>query len=263
MTGNFCNPIKQKIKNHVLAAAWEHLASPLSAELLAHAGFDIVIVDLEHSPADISQLPSIVQAITCGGAVPFVRSPWNDQVFIKRILDCGAKGILIPYISTREEAEQAVMYCKYPPYGVRGFAKCTKAAGYGTDAGNYSHRINDELMIILAIETPEGVANAEEILDVDGVDGVFIGPADLSVSMNHMDEPNHPEVLSAIQHILTAAKQKNKRIGTIPFGNRTTEILIDQGYDFIVAFSDVVHLSNAARAAADNVKKCALRANAC
>ena len=126
-------------------------------------------------------------------AIPFARLPWNDLIAAKRVLDCGVMGMHIPYVNTKEEAENAVKFCKYPTRGIRGIAGSPRAAGFGMNKGSYLQRANDETIVMVAIETPIGVANLDEILKVEGVDGIFIGPMDLSTSMGCFGNPSAEE----------------------------------------------------------------------
>lgn len=138
-----------------LCGAWAHLGSNLSAEILAKAGYDVIIPDMEHAPYSLPALVSVLQAVESSGCFTMVRAPWNDQVAIKQILDCGADGIHIPYVNTRQEAEYAVRACKYPPQGVRGVATSQRATCYGMEKMAYLTRANRDVVVMLAIETPE------------------------------------------------------------------------------------------------------------
>ena len=162
---------------------------------------DWVLVDLEHSPADLMTLVSQLQGIGCGKAVPIVRAPWNDFVVIKRILDAGAMGLVIPYVNTREQAEAAVRACTYPRTGIRGIAGSVRAMGYGGNSADYMKSANQEILVITQIETYEAVENLDEILSVPGIDGFFIGPMDLATSMGFLGNPNTPEVQEVISRV--------------------------------------------------------------
>ncbi len=162
---NYKNPVKNKLKNGIkTAGAFLQLTSKISAEILAQAGFDWLIVDMEHAPGDFANLLSQLQAMKGTNTVPFVRAPWNDAVAIKKILDTGVEGVLIPYVNTRAEAEAAVAACKYPPAGVRGVAGSPRAAGYGRNAKDYIEDANQETVVLIAVETPQAVENLDEIL---------------------------------------------------------------------------------------------------
>lgn len=212
----YTNPVKEKLKNKgKVAAAWLHLASNVSAEILANAGFDVLVIDAEHSPVDYQTVLAMCQAMKGTQAVPFARAPWNDLIAIKRLLDCGVMGIHVPYVNTKEEAQEAVLRCKYPPCGIRGIAGSPRAAGYGLNRGDYLNRANDENIVMVAIETPEGIDNLPGIMEVEGVDGIFIGPMDLSTSLGKMGQLQSDEVQAAIKRIEEIVIPSDKFLGTV------------------------------------------------
>lgn len=237
----FSNPAKQRLLNgEKLSAAWVQLGSPVAAEIMAQAGYDLLVVDCEHAPIEPPNLLPIMQAITGYASVPIVRAPWNDLVAIKRILDCGAMGIHVPYVNTREEAVRAVQACKYPPLGNRGIAGSPRAAGFGKNRLRYLHRANDELLVILAIETPEGLANLDEMMDVEGVDGFFIGPMDYSTSSGHFASPSHPDVQADFSRIEEKVlKRGNLLLGTVAGSPEAAKKLFDRGYSYVIFGGDV------------------------
>ena len=219
------------------SGAWLSLTNHISAEIMAHAGFDWLLVDCEHGPTSIETLLIQLQAMSATQTIPFVRAPWNDIVAIKRILDVGAYGVMIPWVNNREQAEAAVKACKYPPQGLRGMAG-PRATGYGRNIADYIKRANDEVLVIVQIETPEAVKNIREILSVDGIDVAFIGPTDLSALMNHPGDAAHPEVQAAIEQVEQAAKAANVPLGTISRSWEQAKTLYDRGYQFITLCSD-------------------------
>src|ERR1043165_5075430 len=168
---------------HALAARkpqiglWSSLSSNYSVEVVAGAGFDWILIDLEHSPNDLESLLAQLQAAAPYSTHPVVRVPWNDMVTMKRVLDVGAQSLLIPYVSTPAEAQSAVSYTRYPPAGVRGVAGTTRATRFGR-VKDYAKRAHEEICVLVQVETEEAMGNIESICAVDGVDGVFIGPAD-------------------------------------------------------------------------------------
>lgn len=179
------------------------------------------------------------------GCVPIVRVPWNDQVWIKRILDAGAYGLMIPYVNTVEEATRAVQACKYPPEGVRGIAGSPRAAGYGRDTASYLKRANDEVFVMLQVETLQAIENVEKIAKIPGVDALFIGPMDLSTSMGHMGNLGHPDVQAAIATVEAKAKKAGMPLGTISAGWEQAKGLYDRGYQLVTLISDSVLISKA------------------
>ena len=163
---------------------WSSLSSNYSVEVIAGAGFDWILLDLEHSPNDLESLLAQLQAAAPYPTHPVVRVPWNDMVAMKRILDVGAQALLIPYVSTADEARAAVAHTRYPPKGVRGVAGTTRATRFGR-IKDYAKRAHEEICVLVQVETQAAVDNIESICAVDGVDGVFIGPADLHASMGY------------------------------------------------------------------------------
>jgi 2-keto-3-deoxy-L-rhamnonate aldolase RhmA len=246
MSQLFENRVKKLIKEGKrTAGAWAQLCSPLSAECLARGGFDWILIDMEHAGGDIQTLMGQCQAIAAAGtvSVPLVRVPWNDVVWIKRILDAGAYGLMIPYVNTKEEAVRALQSCKYPPLGMRGIAGSVRAAGFGRDTASYLKRANDEIFIMLQIETPQAVANLEAIASVPGVDALFVGPMDLSTSMGHFGNPAHPEVQAVIADIEARAKKIGMPLGTISGSWEQAKALYERGYQLITLASDSVLIS--------------------
>lgn len=244
MAAGFENRVKQLLKaGKKTAGSWSQLCSSASTEVLCRAGFDWLLIDLEHSPNDLQTLFAQLQAMSGSGVVPIVRSPWNDLVWIKRILDAGAYGVMIPSVNTKEQAAAAVGACKYPPQGFRGIAGSPRAAGYGRDTASYLKRANDEILVILQVETPQAIENLDAIGAVPGVDALFIGPMDLSTSMGHLGNPAHPEVQAAIARVEAKAKALGLPLGTISAGWDQAKALYERGYQMVTLMSDVILLS--------------------
>ena len=240
------------------AACWINLFSPLAAEIVAQAGYDSVMIDCEHGPGSVMDVIAVMQALQGSGCAPLVRVPSNDMDWIKRILDAGAQGIMVPSVNSRAEAEAAVAACKYPPQGKRGMAATiVRASGYGADWRAYAKSANDEILVICQIESGAAVAAVEEIAAVEGVDMLFIGPFDLSASVGHLGEPDHPEVLEMIEQVEAAAKSAGKLLGSIPSEARPSRDLFQKGYGLVVADCDVVLLREAASAGASALRNAA------
>ena len=231
-----------------LSAAWEQLGSNLGAEILAEAGFDVLVIDMEHAQITLPQVVSLVQATKGTDCAPFVRVPWNDIVWCKQVLDTGVYGVHVPYVQTREEAEAAVRYLKYPLRGVRGVATSHRAVNYGMNKADYFSRADRELVVIIAIETPLGVENIQEIVNVEGVDGIFIGPSDLATSMGHLADPSQPDVQEAIRTIEQAVLPTGKFLGTIAPNAEAANKLYDRGYGIVYMTSDVGAIVSTAQA---------------
>jgi 4-hydroxy-2-oxoheptanedioate aldolase len=177
---------------------WCTLGGTLVAELLAGSGFDWILFDTEHSPGDpVTTLPQL-QAVAAYPVSAVVRPAWNDTVLIKRFLDAGAQTLLIPFVQNAEEAAQAVAATRFPPRGVRGVATMTRATRFGR-MPEYARRADEEICVLVQIETGEALQELEAIAAVEGVDGVFIGPSDLSASLGHPGEAGHPAVVGAIE----------------------------------------------------------------
>jgi 2-dehydro-3-deoxyglucarate aldolase/4-hydroxy-2-oxoheptanedioate aldolase len=243
----FRNPLKHRLsEGEKTAGAWVQLGSPMSAEILSRAGFDWLIIDLEHGAGDIPTLISQIQAMNGYKAVPLVRAPWNDFVIIKRILDAGAYGVLIPSVSTGSEAEDAVLACKYPPAGIRGAATSARAAGFGWKPHLYFSTANDEIMIITQVETAQAISNLDEILEVADLDGVFIGPSDLAASMGHLGNPTHPEVQEAITFTEAKVLRAEKLLATMATSWEQAKVLYERGYQMVTLMADGVALAMAA-----------------
>jgi 2-keto-3-deoxy-L-rhamnonate aldolase RhmA len=249
----FYNKLKWILKERKkTVGAWLQAASPITAEIFGKAGFDFVMVDMEHGPGDVLTLISQLQAVSKFDVTPLARAPWNDPVAIKKILDAGLYGVLVPYVSTREEAEAAVKACKYPLEGIRGVAPSPRAGGYGMNGNNYLENANEQIIVMTAMETPEAVANIDEIVKVNGLDGIFIGPMDLATSMGHFGNPKHPEVQEAIAKIEKAVLASDKFLGTVAGNFEVAQSLYEKGYSYVVVMSDTTSL---AKLALDNVSK--------
>ncbi|MCP4788735.1 MAG: 2,4-dihydroxyhept-2-ene-1,7-dioic acid aldolase [Gammaproteobacteria bacterium] len=256
MTTTYNNPVKQQLKDgQKTCGAFLQLTSNIAAEILGQAGFDWLIIDMEHAPGDFSNLLGQLQAIGKNNAVPFVRAPWNDAVAIKKILDTGVQGVLIPYVNTAAEAADAVSACKYPPLGVRGVAGSPRAAGYGTNVQNYIANANHETVVLVAIETPEAVANLDEILATPNLDGIFIGPMDLATSMGYLGNPGHPEVQQAIATIEQKTLASDKFLGTIAPTWEKAQACYDKGYQWLILMQDSTGLAALANATAVKFKQ--------
>ncbi|MDX1605195.1 MAG: HpcH/HpaI aldolase/citrate lyase family protein, partial [Candidatus Competibacterales bacterium] len=176
---------------------WSNLCSNLAAEVIATAGYDWILLDMEHAPNDLATVLSQLQALAAGPAMPIVRPPWNEPVMVKRLLDLGVFTLLFPMVQSAEEAAAAVASTRYPPDGIRGVALSHRGNRFG-QIEDYFSRVGAELCVLVQIETRAALERIDEIAAVDGVDGVFFGPADLSADMGLLGQPGHPEVSAAI-----------------------------------------------------------------
>lgn len=241
------NPVKQKLKNgQKTIGGFLQTTSPVAAEIMAQAGFDWLIVDLEHAPGDFANLQAQLQAMNGCGVVPFARAPWNDAVAIKRILDTGVMGVLVPYVNTAEEAAAAVAACKYPPQGIRGVAGSPRAAGYTANTKDYLASANEETIVMVAVETTEAVDHLDGILEVEGLDGIFIGPVDLASSMGHLGDPAQAEVQEAIARIEGKVIPSDKFLGTLAVDWDKAAACFEKGYRWMAVMQDGATLVRAA-----------------
>jgi 4-hydroxy-2-oxoheptanedioate aldolase len=223
------------------------LGSPVAAESLAHLGFDWLVIDQEHASFDASLMTGQLQAISSTPTVPLVRVPWNDGAWIKSALDAGAYGIVVPMVNTRAEAEAAVAATRYPPQGKRRIGGARTSLYGGPD---YVTKANDEILLVVMIESTTGVANAKEILSVPGIDAYFIGPSDLCASMGLAQtwEPEYPEFWSALERVQSAASGTGVAHGIHSNGARAKR-MVDRGYRFIALGYDLSYLTASAGAA--------------
>jgi 4-hydroxy-2-oxoheptanedioate aldolase len=227
---------------------WSSLSSHIVAEILGGAGFDWVLLDTEHSPNELPMVQQQLHAMTEGSANPIVRVPWNDMVMIKRFLDIGSQSLLVPYVQSVEEAKNAVKYMRYPPGGVRGVAGATRATRYGR-IKDYFKAVENELCLLVQVETRKAMASIEAIAAVDGVDGVFIGPNDLSADMGYLGNWQHPEVWKVMEQAARKIRDAGKAPGIL-VGEADGKRCLDMGYLFVAVGADVGLLARNAEALA-------------
>ncbi|MBX3081572.1 MAG: 2,4-dihydroxyhept-2-ene-1,7-dioic acid aldolase [Anaerolineae bacterium] len=241
------NSLKQKLKaGKQTSGAWLHAANAITAEIMARAGFDWLLIDMEHGPGDLMSLVAQLQGMNGTGAVPLVRVPSNDAVFIKRVLDAGAIGILVPNVQTKAEAEAAYQACKYAPDGIRGIASGTRAAYFGQDENRWLTTANARTLVMIQIESPLAVANLDSILEVAGIDVIFIGPRDLSTSMGYFNDPSQPEVQATIATIEQKTLRAGKALATVTGSWEQAEQKYRSGYQMLTLMSDAVSLAQLA-----------------
>lgn len=221
-----------------LIGAWCNLGSSITTEMASTMGYDWVLVDHEHGPGDNFNLLHQMQAISIGRAAPMVRITWNEMPRFKRALDLGAAGIMIPYVQNREEAELAVSSMRYSPVGIRGVASSPRATGYGADFEEYYATVNDSLTTVVQIETGESVNNLQDIATVDGVDVLFVGPMDLSISLKMPGRFDDPEFLAVLSKVSQVAKNAGKAAGILLPDPSLTELVHEMGYTFVAAGAD-------------------------
>lgn len=229
--------IKKTRLQEPLRGTFLSLGSPLLARMAAQLGFDWVLIDLEHGACTEPDLQAMLLAVEGTTCAPLVRVVSNDQDSIKRALDLGATGVMIPYVSTAEEANRAVALTRYPPHGCRGVAGSTIATEFGLSTDEYHANIHERTMVIVQIETAEGVNNIEEIVAVDGVDVVFVGPLDLSYNLGCPKNFEHPDFIAALQKVLNACQSTGTAVGILSNEDNAKQRL-EQGFTFLAVGSD-------------------------
>ena len=221
-----------------LIGCWSSLASAITTEVLGLAGFDWLLLDAEHAPNDVGTLIPQLMALKDSPSAPVVRPPWNDAVVIKRLLDAGFYNFLIPFVETADEARRAVAATRYPPQGIRGVSVAQRHNRYGTVA-DYLANVNDNIALLVQIESDPGLAAIDAIAAVDGVDGLFVGPSDLAAALGHLGNAAHPEVQQAIRHLFARAKAAGKASGILAPVEADARRYLDWGATFVAVGSDL------------------------
>ena len=233
------NPFKLALREGRLQIGlWSSLCSNLVAEVIARTGFDWILLDSEHAPNELPMVFSQLQAMCGGSAAPVVRPAWNDLVLLKRLLDIGAQNFLIPYVQNAVEARAAVAATRYPPHGVRGVAVLHRANQYG-QVKDYFQRSQEEICVLVQIETRAALDNIEAIAAVDGVDGLFIGPSDLAASLGHLGDNGHREVRSAIEDAVGRIRKTGKAAGILASVEADARHWIEKGCTVVAVGSDL------------------------
>ena len=241
------NHVRQRLlQGEPSIGTWLSLPSPESAEYVSRLGFDWLVVDTEHNAVDIRTLGQIFSAMSASGVAPMVRIPWNTAENIKRVLDAGAWGIVVPMVNSREEAELAVSATKYPPTGTRSVGGSRHAVSFDTSPAEYYRHANDEVMVVVQIEHIDGVNNADEILSVPGIDACFIGPNDMGASMGLGIgvplESDHPKIVEAIMHVRDTAMKHGVAPGIHTSGAEGMNSRIEQGFQFCALASELKYM---------------------
>jgi 4-hydroxy-2-oxoheptanedioate aldolase len=245
------NAFKQALKEgRQQIGFWSTLPDPYVSELLSMAGFDWLLLDVEHSPTDVRLMMLQLQAARGTSTTLIVRPPVNDRVLIKQYLDIGAQTLLLPMVQSADEAEAAVLAMRYPPAGVRGVATMTRASRFGR-AKDYLRRAEEELCLLVQVETAEALEQIEAIAAVNGVDGVFIGPSDLAASLGHVGNPMHPEVIATIERAIGRIRAAGKPAGILTPNNEFASRCIELGTLFTAVGNDMGVLLAGAEALAE------------
>ncbi|HOX56899.1 MAG TPA: aldolase/citrate lyase family protein [Candidatus Paceibacterota bacterium] len=237
------------LERQVTLGSWIQIGHPACAEVMARAGFDWVCVDLEHGAIDLETTANLFRALGGFDCVSVARLPLNDPIWIHRTLDAGARGLIIPMVKTAAEAEAAVREAKYPPRGVRGFGY-SRANLHGADFETYIESANEEIAMVMQIEHKDAIANLDAILRVEGVDGVFIGPLDLSGSMGITGQLDHPQMVAALDKYRAACRAHKQSAGLhiIRPSEANVRRALDEGYTMLALGLDNVFIEQSARA---------------
>jgi len=229
-----------------VVGAWLSIGHPTVAEVTAAQDFDFVLIDTEHTPLGLETVANMSRGVEAakGDTETIVRVPSSDPIRIKRTLDIGVAGVMIPMVETKKEAEQVVASVRYPPSGIRGVAS-GRATDYGDEFKKYVESANGSIATIVQIETQTGLNNAEEIAATDGIDGVFIGPADLSANLGVFAEWENNELTEAIDTVIRACDKTDVPVGTLVVDPDDIKMRVDQGFDYLIVGKDTNHLLSA------------------
>lgn len=250
----FPNSFKSGLRDgRRLIGCWCSLGNPITTEVLGLAGFDWLLLDAEHSPNDVLSLIPQLMALKDSASAPVVRPPANEPVIIKRLLDAGFHNFLIPFVESAQAARDAVAATRYPPQGIRGVAMVQRNNRYGT-VPDYFRIANDNIAVLVQIESMAGVEAAAEIAAVDGVDGVFVGPSDLAASVGQTGNPNHPQVQAAMARVFAAVKAQGKPIGILTPVEADARRHLEQGASFVAVGNDVGLFRAATQSLADRFR---------
>ncbi|MBS1154094.1 MAG: 2-keto-3-deoxy-L-rhamnonate aldolase [Proteobacteria bacterium] len=240
------NAFKAAIKaGQTQLGLWLSCANPYTAEIAATSGYDWLLIDGEHGPNDVPTLLAQLQAVAPYDSHPIVRPVNKDPALIKQILDIGAQTLLVPMVDTAQEARDLVSAMRYPPRGIRGVgASVARAARWGR-IEDYADTVEEQLCLLVQVETVRGLQNLDEITKVDGVDGVFIGPADLSASMGHMGDAGHPEVKAAIENAIRHIRSLGKAAGFLAPDPAVAKHYLNCGANFVAIAVDTMLFTQA------------------
>jgi 2-dehydro-3-deoxyglucarate aldolase len=232
------------IARKTLIGCWCGLTNPLSAEILGQAGFDWLLVDGEHSANDFKDFVSQLMALKDSPSAPIVRPQWSEPVIVKRLMDIGFFNFLFPFIETEEQAKAVVAATRYPPEGIRGVSLMQRGNKFGY-LPDYHSRVNENVTVLVQIESLEGLNNVDAIARVEGVDGLFIGPSDLSVALGHFGNPMHLEVQEAMQRIVDAGKAAGTAVGILAPVEEHARKYMEMGMTFVAVGADLGIFKNA------------------
>ncbi|PZM95846.1 MAG: 2-dehydro-3-deoxyglucarate aldolase [Actinobacteria bacterium] len=237
-----------RFKSRILAGKptvgiWCNITDPVVTEICASSGFDWLLIDAEHAPADTRTVLHSLQAAAPYDSEIIVRPPFGDAVWMKRLLDIGARNLLIPMVETREQAEALAAAMCFPPRGTRGVSSQTRAGNWGRNK-DYLHQARDQLCLIVQIESAKAVENVTSIARVSGVDALFVGTADLAASLGHLGNPGHPEVKAAVEHVAATAREIGIPLGTLTRDVEAARRYLESGFSFVGVGTDTAILAD-------------------
>lgn len=231
-----------------LIGLWVCSGSPIVAEIIASSGCDWVLLDTEHSPNGLESTLSQLYAMSAYDATVLVRVPYGDTVAIKQFLDLGAQNLLVPMVNSAEQAAEIVRAVRYPPAGVRGVGSALARSARWNRVEGYLGRADETISVTVQIESAEAVADVENILRVDGVDAIFVGPSDLAASMGYLGQQNHPEVVAAVEHVIRAAREAGVPVGVNAFVKADADRYLECGAQYVAVGADVAMLARSTEA---------------
>jgi len=250
----FPNSFRQRLlAGETLIGCWCSLANPITTEVLGVAGFDWLLLDGEHSPNDVGTFIPQLMALKDSASAPIARPASNNVVEIKRLLDAGFYNFLVPMVESAEEAARAVAATRYPPRGMRGVSVSQRSNRFGT-VPDYFAGIDQQISVLVQIESRKGLQAATEIASVEGVDGVFVGPSDLAAAVGHLGNPNHPEVQQAIASAFADVKARGKSLGILAPVEADARRYLEMGATFVAVGSDLGVFRNGTQALRDKFK---------
>ncbi|SMP30856.1 HpcH/HpaI aldolase family protein [Shimia sagamensis] len=232
---------------------WVSLGDPLTTEVVAGAGYDWLLLDMEHGAGELSDVQAQMQVIKGYDSTAIVRPDWNDPVKVKRLMDMGAPGLLFPMVQNAEEAAAAVAATRYPPKGMRGYGGTTRATGFGRDK-SYTSTVDDQTAVLVQVESLQALDNVEAIATTDGVDGVFFGPADIAADMGYLGQAMHDDVWAKILPAAMRLISKKIPVGTLVRDVDFARRLLGAGFTLVACGSDAGLLARAADTLLEDVK---------
>ena len=251
MTISNANPFKRALREgRTQIGMWLALASPYTAEICATAGFDWLLIDGEHAPNDVRSILAQLQALAPYPVSPVVRPVTGEVALIKQLLDIGAQTLLVPMVESADQARQLVAAVRYPPRGVRGIGSSISRASRWQAIPDYLATGDDEICLLVQVESKTGLDNLEAIANVEGVDGVFLGPSDLSASFGHRGNPGHPEIVGSIERAIATILAHGKAAGILTPDERLARRYLELGARFVAVGAEVTLLATAVRALA-------------